>query len=280
MQYDKSVAEHYLHGNLLKAIEAALPKIGKTPNSITLEDLSPMDEFHIGGREATEQLIEQLNFTPQSHVLDIGCGLGGTARFVATRCRNHITGIDLTEEYIETGKTLCKWLNLDTQITLQQGSALSMPFPDNTFDGSYMLHVGMNIEDKASLFAEVQRVLRPGAMFGIYDVMRDSVGELTYPVPWASSESTCQLATLEEYTDALKNSGFSILKEKNYRDFALQFFTRVAARAAKKGTPPALGLHLLMQESTTSKIKNMTANIAAGYIAPVEIIAQKQSPPR
>jgi len=279
VQYDKSVAENYLHGNLLKTIEAALPKIGRTPDSVTLEDLSPMDEFHIGGKQATEQLLDQLNFTQQSHVLDIGCGLGGTARFVATKCRNQVTGIDLTEEYIETGKTLCNWLNLHTQITLQQGNALSMAFPDNTFDGSYMLHVGMNIADKVSLFAEIQRVLRPGAMLGIYDVMRDNVGNLTYPVPWASNESTCRLSTPEEYKEALKSAGFSIVKEKNCREFALQFFTRVAASAAERDTPPALGLHLLMQESTTSKIRNMTANIAAGYIAPVEIIAQKQSLP-
>ncbi|MGV2870984.1 class I SAM-dependent methyltransferase [Colwellia sp. E150_009] len=275
MSYDKSVSAHYLHGSLLEAIEAALLALGKTTDSVTIEDLAPVDEFHIGGRLATDHLFEQLNFSEQGDILDVGCGLGGAARYLASRYKNRVTGIDLTPEYIETGKVLCSWLNLDEYITLEQGSALLMPFQDSSFDGGYMLHVGMNIDDKESLFAEIFRVLKPGSTFGVYDVMRQNDGALIYPVPWATESSTSKLSTPAQYKQAISDAGFEITKENNRRDFSLALFKQLGAKTeANEGSSP-LGLHTLMQEGTSNKIKNMVKNIANGLIAPIEIIIQK-----
>lgn len=275
MSIDKMVADHYLHGDLLVAIQSAIARLGKTIDSVTIEDLAPVDEFHIGGRMATEHFLDQLNFSAQDHILDVGCGLGGASRFVADRYASRVTGIDLTEEYIETGTALCSWVKLDKHISLQQGSALSMPFQEDAFDGGYMMHVGMNIEDKAQLFTEVSRVLRPGAYFGVYDVMRDKDGELCYPVPWATESSTSKLATPDTYRQALTDAGFVITSEDSRRDFALDFFNKLRAKTEAAGGPPPLSLHTLMQESTSEKIANMIGNIAGGYIAPVEVVARK-----
>jgi len=275
MSIDKAVSESYLHGDLLKAIQSAITRLGKTVDSVTIEDLAPVDEFHIGGRLATESFLDQLDFSEQDHILDVGCGLGGASRFVANMYKSHITGIDLTQEYIETGKALCSWVKLDKQITLQQGSALSMPFQDDSFDGGYMMHVGMNIEDKTQLFAEIYRVLRPGSNFGVYDVMRQNDGELVYPVPWATDGSTSSLATPDKYKEALADAGFEIANERNRRDFALDFFKQLRAKTEASGGPPPLGLHTLMQESTGEKIKNMINNITENYVAPVEVVAVK-----
>ncbi len=275
MPNDKAVSEHYLHGNLLNAIQASLAKLGKTIDNVTIEDLAPVDEFHIGGRLATENFLGQLNLSQKDHILDVGCGLGGAARYVANKYNNRVTGIDLTEEYIETGNALCAWVNLDKQISLHQGSALSMPFQDETFDGAYMMHVGMNIEDKAQLFNEVYRVLRSGAPFGIYDVMRIKDGELSYPVPWATEKSTSHLATPDQYKQDLINAGIEVSAEYNRREFALDFFKQLRTKTEANAGPPPLGLHTLMQESTAVKIQNMIGNITENYIAPVEIIAKK-----
>ena len=275
MTSDKAVSEHYLHGDLLKAIQAALPRLGKTIDNITIEDLAPVDEFHIGGRQATENFLGQLSFSEQDHLLDVGCGLGGASRYIAKKYNNRVTGIDLTEEYIETGNTLNTWIKLDKLVSLHHGSALSMPFQDETFDGAYMLHVGMNIEHKTQLFKEIYRVLRSGASLGIYDVMKNNGGELTYPVPWATEKSTSYLVAPNQYKDALKKAGFEVSKENNRREFALEFFKNLRAKTEANGGPPPLGLHTLMQESTAVKIKNMIHNITEGYIAPVEIIANK-----
>jgi ubiquinone/menaquinone biosynthesis C-methylase UbiE len=275
MSYDETVSEHYTHGELLGAIQACVTKLGKTIESVTIEDLAPVDEFHIGGRLATDNLLNQLNFTKKDHILDVGCGLGGASRFVANKYNNYVTGIDLTQEYIDVGKALCAWVGLDKQVTLHKGSALSMSFEDKTFDGAIMLHVGMNIDDKAKLFSEVYRVLRPGASFGVYDIMQINDGVLNYPVPWATESSTSRLATPVQYKQALKHAGFKVSTENARRDFALDFFKQMRAKTKANGGPPPLGLHTLMQENTAVKVNNMLGNIEANYIAPVEIVAHK-----
>lgn len=274
MSNDKAVSEHYTHGDLLKSIQAALAKLGKTVDSVTIEDLAPVDEFHIGGRQATEHFLSQLNFSEQDHILDVGCGLGGASRFVANKYNNQVSGIDLTKEYIETGKALCTWVGLDKQVTLHQGSALAMPFQDEIFDGGFIIHTGMNIENKTQLFTEVYRVLRLGTSFGVYDIMRIGNGELTYPLPWATVPSLSNLATIDQYKQALSDAGFAVSTENNRRDFALGIYKQYAKTTANGG-PPILGTHILMRESSAVKSKNLLENITAGHIAPVEIIAQK-----
>ena len=276
MQNDKVVSDHYTHGSLLAEIEAAIDRMGKTLDSITIDDLGAVDEFHIGGRLATDNLLSQCDFSDQHHLLDVGCGLGGASRYVATKRNSRITGIDLTDEYIETGKVLCDWVGLEKLVSLQQGSALDMPFEDDSFDGGYMLHVGMNIADKNKLFQEIYRVLRKGATFAVYDVMQHKKGDLAYPVPWAAEASTSSLSNPEQYKQALLNAGFEICAECNRQDFALEFFKQLREKMQASGGPPPLGLHTLMQESTALKLKNMVDNISAGLIAPVEIIVRKR----
>lgn len=264
-----------MHGDLLGAISAALARLGKTPDTVTIEDLAPVDEFHIGGRTASEAFLDQLSLSPADHVLDVGCGLGGAARFVASRYRSRVTGIDLVAEYVETGRALCRWVGLHDLVALHQGSALSLPFADNSFDGAYMMHAGMNIDDKARLFAGLHRVLRRGALFGVYDVMRMDAGELAYPVPWAATSATSALATPDQYKDALQQAGFAVNDERNRYDFAVAFFEQLRAKAMATEEHPPLGPHVLMGSTAPVKVRNMIANISAGCIAPVELVARK-----
>ena len=275
MSESNAVAGHYTHGSLLVAITSGLEALGKTPGTVSVDDLAPTDEFHIGGRQASEDFLGQLPLEAGTHALDVGCGLGGASRFAASRFGCRVTGIDLTPEYVETGRTLCAWVGLDDRIALHQGSALDMPFEDAGFDAAYMMHVGMNIPDKGGLFAEVFRVLRPGGAFGVYDVMRSGEGDLAFPVPWATVPETSAVDAPETYERALKAAGFAVTAERNRRDFALAFFAELRAKTAAAGGPPPLGLHVLMGATRAEKIENMVDNIAAGRIAPVEIIARK-----
>ena len=148
-----------------------------------------------------------------------------------------------------------------------------MPFVDRSFDGAYMVHVGMNIEDKARLCSEAGRVLRPGAAFAIYDVMRIGDGDLTYPVPWATTVAPSAVAAPGQYRNALRAAGFAVMGERNRRDFALTFFDQLRAKTAAMGGPPPL--HILMGRDTRAKVLNMIENISSGKIAPVELIARK-----
>lgn len=271
----RDVSAHYAQGNLRDAIEAALRKAGKSTQTVTVDDLGPVDEFHIGGRQASEAFLDQFGLAPSSHLLDIGCGLGGTSRFAAARYGVRVTGIDLTAEFVETGQALCEWCGMDRHIDLRLGSALDMPFDDAAFDGACMLHVGMNIADKAALAREVFRVLQPGATFGIYDVMQTGDGDLVLPVPWASAPSESHVAPPASYRRAMEAAGFVIEGERNRRDFALDFFEKLQARIASSDGPPPLGLHIVMGETAPLKVRNMVANIAEGRVAPVELIARK-----
>lgn len=272
----REVADHYAHGSLLDAIKTGIGEMGKTPETITIDDLGPIDEFHIGGRAASIEFLDQLSISNQSHVLDVGCGLGGPARFAVSRYGSSVTGIDLTAEFVQTGQALCQWLGLDSSIALVEGSALAMPFGNSGFDAAYMMHVGMNIADKEGLFAEVARVLKPGSTFGIYDVMQTAEDDISFPVPWAETPATSALASPDQYKAALEKAGFEITAERNRRDFALAFFAELAAKTRAADGPPPLGLHMLMGESRAAKVKNMTDNIAAGRIAPAELIARRK----
>jgi ubiquinone/menaquinone biosynthesis C-methylase UbiE len=275
MSTQQDVSAHYTHGDLVAAIQSGIEKLGKTIDTVTVDDLAAVDEFHVGGRQASEHFLDQLDLTPEKHILDVGCGLGGPARFAASRYRCRVDGIDLTPEYVETGQVICKWVGLADRVSLHQGSALSMPFADGTFDGAYMLHVGMNIEDKARLCKEVGRVLQPGALFGIYDVMKTGDGEITFPAPWATTAASSAVASPEQYRSALQAAGFTVIAELNRRDFAVAFFDQLRARTMAAGGPPPLGLHVLMGRNAPDKIQNMIQNIANGRIAPVELIARK-----
>ena len=270
------VVGNYRRGDLLAAIRAGVEKLGKSPQTITLDDLAPVDEFHIGGRTATQSFLDQLRIATEDHVLDVGCGIGGASRFAAHTYGCRVAGFDLTEEYVVTGNALCGWLGLEERIRLQPGNVLKIDVPDGTFDKAFMLHVGMNIPDKASLAAEVGRVLKPGGVFGIYDIMMTGDEDLRFPVPWASVPEASSLASLEEYRQLLESAGFEILGERNRREFADEFFATLKANAAAADGPPPLGLHLLMGETAGVKVQNMIENIARDRVAPVEIIARKR----
>lgn len=276
MSLEEKVATHYGHGSLTAAIRKGLQAQGITPEEASVEDLGPVDEFHIGGRAATIHFFDKLDLTETSKALDIGCGLGGAARFAAHSFGSQIEGVDLTPEYVETGVVLCRWVNLSDKINLSVASALSMPFESGDFDFAYMMHVGMNIEDKHALFKEVARVLKPGGTFGIYDIMKSNEDDLVYPVPWASSAETSWLAEPESYRIALEDSGFVVKQENDRKDFAVDFFAKMKKATEVQKSPPPLGLHVLMQQSTAEKIPNMVANLQAGRIKPVEMYAVKQ----
>jgi ubiquinone/menaquinone biosynthesis C-methylase UbiE len=269
-----AVADHYARGGLIEAIRAGLAGIGKSESTVTAEDLAPIDEFHIGGRAATEELARQLALAAEDRVLDIGCGLGGPARQIAVNYGCHVTGIDLTRDYVDAGNVLSGWLHLDDRVSLQQGNALDLPFADASFAAAYMVHVGMNVGDKPGLFAQAARVLRPGALFGVFDVMRTGDGALAYPLPWASTAETNAIAAPAQYRDALSAAGFEIISERDRRGVALDYFARQRAQAATGST--ALGVHALMGPLRPQMVRNMSESISAGRIAPVEVIARRR----
>jgi SAM-dependent methyltransferase len=268
------VERHYANRSLEKVILDALTASGKNPDRLEPSDLSPVDEFHTGGREATIDFAAQANFAPDSRLLDIGCGIGGASRFFAHERGCRVTGIDLTEDYVRTAEALAARVGLADRVVYRQASVIALPFEPAIFDGAYMMHVGMNIEDKPRLFAGVRRVLRRGGTFAIFDIMRAGDGALTYPVPWAADVRTSFVASAAEYRRGLEAAGFEITAERDRSAFAREFFKRAVARAAEAGGPPPLGIHLLMKTEASEKIANVISNLDRKLIAPTELICR------
>lgn len=273
METEQQVARHYGRSGIEQAILEALRASGKDIDHLAPGDLSGADEFHLGWQAATAELARDLGLGPDLHVLDVGSGIGGPARHFATAQGCRVTGIDLTAEFVEAAEALTRRCGLAGLVSFRQGSALAMPFPDSGFDAATLTHVGMNIADKAALFAEVRRVLKPGARFGVYDVMQVADGDLPYPMPWAATPETSFVETPETYRRLLEEAGFAVEAEHDRSELALRLGREMRERAAVEGAPP-LGLHLLMGPATRERIGNVMATLERGLIAPVEMVAR------
>lgn len=272
---EPGIARHYDVSGLEELIIATLAGTGVDVAHLRASDLEAVDEFHIGGVAATRELIDQMGLKPATKLLDIGSGVGGPARFVANNVGADVTGIDLTRSYVEIATSLSKRVGMADKTRFVQGSALDMPFGNASFDAAMILHVGMNLPDKPKLMSEAARVLRPGGIFAVYDVMRLKAGALSFPLPWASTEAISFVATPDDYRSAAAASGFSVIAERPRGAFAIEFFATMRARMAAaqadgKKSPPGVGL--IMGDQARTKIANLTAALEGGILAPVELL--------
>lgn len=274
-EIERIVAAHYGRANLGNTILEALTKAGADPEAPTPEELAPVDEFHTAGRITTIRALKMLPLEAGMHVLDAGCGIGGTSRYLAGEYGCQVTGIDLTPEYIDVARMLTDRIGLSGQCTFTQGSVLDMPFEDAGFDTAMTFHVAMNIEDRAGFYTELARVLKPGAALCLFDVMQGPVPGMFYPVPWAETEATSFLKTADETRALLSDAGFTVTAEENLKSFAQHFFEEAFARIAAAGGPPPIGLHLLSGQNSPEKFSNFLKGLQADHVEPVIMIAKR-----
>ncbi len=262
----------YATDHLLTRILEALAKTGADTAALTSTDIKPVDEFHTGGIVATEHLLSKLDIRHGQRILDLGSGLGGTARLIAEHTGAEVIGIDLTPEFVDVANALSERVRLADSTCFLTASATDLPLPDNSFDHAIMIHVGMNIADKRRVFAETARVLRPGGHFGLFEIMQgDNPEPLAFPLPWALKSETSFLATPESYQVAAQAAGFELVDEEDRTDFALDFFDQIFNKVAVTGLPP-LGIHLLMGETTRQKMTNYVLNTKAGKMCARELV--------
>jgi len=260
MNTDELIDKHYGFGGIMEKIEAALDLAGKDVGSLSVDDLAPIDEFHTRGRESTVEVAELANLQATDLVLDVGCGLGGTARHLAEIYNCHVTGFDLTDEYISVGKKLTDLVGLSDRVELRQGSALEIPFDDEQFDVVWTEHVQMNIANKDKFYSEIARVLKPGGRFVFHDVFRGTGDSPFYPLPWAEQESFSFLATEAEARAVFDQVGLAIDQWNIKIQESLEFFKMVIAKIENDGPPP-LGIHLLMGDNARDKLQNYIRNL-------------------
>lgn len=268
------VERHYGRGQILDSILSALREMGKDLAQLAPTDLAPVDEFHIRGREATVELARRASLKPGFRVLDVGCGLGGSARYLASEHHCQVTGIDLTREYVEVANALADRVGLRDRVAFRQASALDMPFDDGSFDAVWTEHVQMNIADKRAFYSQIARVLAPHGRLLFHDIFEGPGGALHYPVPWAEDASISFLASPETVRNVLQDLRFSVLDWDDKSQASLEWFI-AAIEKLKLSGPPPLGLHLLMGATAKAKFENQIRNLREHRIVIIQALAEK-----
>lgn len=268
------VARHYTRSALLSSVLDALAAAGRPVSPMDSDDVAPMDEMHSGGRAATVALVELLAPSAGDRVLDLGCGLGGVSRYLARHRDCRVTGVDLTRESVEVATELTQRCGLAERAEFRRADVTALPLDGAGFDAAVLVHVGMNVADKAALCAEAYRVLRPGGTLAVYDVMlRSPTDELTYPVPWASSPEISFLEPAQEYHRLLTNAGFSVEREVDLSELVRGQFARL--RALPDDQLPPVGLQVVIGEGFRAKVTNLADGVDRGVVAPVQLLATR-----
>ena len=270
----KHIHSYFSPNNLYNKIIEGLDNLGKDLSNIGLDDLQPVDEFHIRGDIATKELIKLSSFSPAMHILDVGCGVGGSTRRLAYESGCRVTGIDLSDEYIDAAKRLTLLLNMQERVKFQAASALELPFDDNTFDGAWSIQMNMNVEDKQGWLNEVYRVLKPGGRAVLYEVCGNKNTPVYFPVPWAQDGSMSFLVPPGPFRDVITSAGFDIEVWNDKTDLAQKAFAHMTEPVGEPNLPE-LGVHLLVGNDILTKAYNLHRNLDDERVSLIETVAVK-----
>lgn len=268
------ILNYYSPNDLYNKIIEGLNKLGKDLSKITLNDLQPVDEFHIRGDTATNELIKLASFTPDMHILDVGCGIGGSTRRLSYETACRVTGLDLSDEYIDVAKRLTQLLNMQDKVDFHAASALDMPYEDNAFDGVWSLQMNMNVEDKLSWLKEVYRVLKPGGKAVLYELCSYKQLPKHFPVPWAQDSSMSFLVPPHEFRELILDAGFSIDVWNDKTSLAREAFADVKQPVGKSQLP-VLGVYMLVGDDIAMKAYNLHRNLEDESVALIETVVIK-----
>jgi len=269
-----NIQSYYSPDDLFGRITAALIDCGRGLSDLTLDDLQPVDEFHIRGQAATMELIALSGFGEGMHVLDVGCGVGGSARRLAQIAGCKVTGVDLSECYVSAARSLSELVGMQRQVSFEACSALDLSFADGVFDGIWSIQMNMNVDDKAAWLKELYRVLRPGGRLVLYEVCAGSNAPVYFPVPWAQDAAMSFLLQPAAFRDEIVAAGFRVEHWQDKTDLAHAAFAQVPEPAGEPELPE-LGVHLLVGDDILTKAWNLRRNLEEEKVSLIEAVASR-----
>jgi SAM-dependent methyltransferase len=266
------VREHYRATGLTERLKTALAVFGPADHRLEPRQLAALDHFHTGGLAMTEELIKLAGINAGMSILDVGAGIGGPARYLAATCGCRVTGVDLSEPFVDAARYLTGRTGQGAFVSFEVGSALALPFDDAAFDAVFEQHVAMNIADRPQLYSEIRRVLKPGGKLAIFDVVSNGT-ELHFPVPWARTSATSFLLTAAATREAIEAAGFRALACRDDSEAAKAWIARLRA----SGPPPAPNLGVVMGPDFAQLSANLGRNLMEGRVGIVSAVFEASS---
>ena len=180
--------------------------------TLSMEKLSSaghLDQYHYLGLQANDEVIEILGLRPGIKVLDVGCGIGGPARYLAWKSGCDITGVDIQSGLVDAGNHVCKMVDLSNRVELIAGDVVDKAlFQPESFDAFISLLVILHIENRKSLFDSLFSAVKSGGTFLIDDMV--CLGTFSDEEDRIAKEviGSPLLPTVAEYRHHLESVGF------------------------------------------------------------------------
>jgi ubiquinone/menaquinone biosynthesis C-methylase UbiE len=259
-----NVSSHYGVQDHRERVREALALVFPETGALSWRDLEPLDQFHVRGLAATEELATGLKISSQTAILDVGSGLGGPSRYLAASFGCHVLGIDLNQSYIDVAEMLAERTGLSHLVSYRQADALALPMEAASFDLAWTQHVAMNISDRARLYSGIHRVLKPQGRLAIYDVIAGEKGPIILPVPWAREAGNNFLLTADAMRGTLETAGFTVDSWEDKTEAGMKWLERQRRARQAQAPAQALGLHVVMGPDFPGMTSNLERNFREG----------------
>jgi ubiquinone/menaquinone biosynthesis C-methylase UbiE len=268
------IQRHYGSTAIVERVLTAVANSGQDASRLTVEMLYPYDQFHGRGLVATRENSAKLNLDATMRVLDVGSGVGGPARYMASTFGCRVTGIDLTDDFVAAAKELTERCGLSDKVEFRQGDALAMPFGEASFDAVSCLNVAMNIRDKTGLAREICRVLKPHGRLVWTEAVQGPEGPPHYPLPWARNPDISFLVSEAELRRAMEGARLRIVEWIDETE-AMRAVLAQAGRNPQQSASSMTANQVILGEDFPERLKNAARNVLEQRLVLIFAIAER-----
>jgi ubiquinone/menaquinone biosynthesis C-methylase UbiE len=223
-----------------------------------MANIAGLSVLHPGGYKATNRLAKALHITNKTRVLDVACGKGTTAIYLAKKYGCSVVGIDITDSLLAEASFYAKKNGVAHKVSFKHADALSLPFVEGDFDAAVTQAVLVLVDDKERAIKEVMRVIKQGGYAGWIELSWKQ--EPTEDFMRKVNEVICaycmsNVSTFEGWERIFKRAGVKSLETLRY---SLEF-GGVLGMIADEGF--ANGLKVLLRVMTNPYIRKRMSTV-------------------
>jgi cyclopropane fatty-acyl-phospholipid synthase-like methyltransferase len=195
-----------------------LAQTGVDTSILTVELLQHHDQDHFGGLAATDALAHHAKINESTHVLDLCCGLGGPARYLAYHYGCRVTGVDMNTDRLAGAVRLTERTKLQDRVLFHHANALQTGLADETFDVIVSQEAFCHIPNKKALITECARLLKPDGRIVYTDILARSSMTNEIRSRLETEMVFSELSTSEQYCHLLEEKGCEVIEVEDLSD--------------------------------------------------------------